>query len=75
VQTGKGGGKDRVRKGIMEWRNEILGPIDGLIASYLGGKLEEMLYLRHISGENGRLLLNRTRFLPETDHFRLRSDR
>jgi hypothetical protein len=35
-KPGKGGGKDRVRKGNMEWGNDILSRIDGLIASYLG---------------------------------------
>ncbi|OQP59093.1 hypothetical protein A3860_38980 [Niastella vici] len=55
MQAGKGGGKDRVRKGIMELGNEILSPIDGLIASYLGGKLVVWLYLGHISGKIDKL--------------------
>jgi hypothetical protein len=43
--AGKGGGKDRVRKGNMKWGNDILGRIDDLIASYLGEKYPLSLVL------------------------------
>jgi hypothetical protein len=53
--AGKGGGKDRVRKGNMEWDIDILGRIDDLIASCLGEIRAQLLKFRPNSSKNDTL--------------------
>jgi hypothetical protein len=62
-KPGKGGGKDRVRKGNMEWGNDILSRIDGLIASYLGEKCRLLPVLRPIFSKNDTFAVLSFRFL------------
>jgi hypothetical protein len=48
----------------MKWGNDILGRIDGLIASYLGEKCRPLLIFRPIFSKNDTLSVHSSQFRP-----------